>query len=190
MNAMRPFFPSPSATPLPRRAAAARLRRCAAGLCCLAGLAGAASAAEPVSAAPLFAAPLHGLDDQPATLTAYQGRPLVVNFWARWCTPCRKEIPEFIKARTRHLARGAEVLGIAIEDKGAPVRDFAKAYEIDYPLLLAKDNGIELMLALGNRQGALPFTLALDRRGKIAYVKVGAMSAADIEAAFAAALAR
>ena len=142
------------------------------------------------AAAPLFAAALADLDDKPAAVAAYKGRPLVVNFWARWCAPCREEFPELIRARARNKARGAEVLGIAIEDKTDAVREFAKAYEIDYPVLLAKDNGIALMQALGNARAGLPFTLALDRDGRVVYTKLGGMKRADVEAAFAAALKR
>ena len=162
------------------------LRRLAALAFALAALAGPAAAGLPASA-PLFAATLSDLDDQPQAFAAYKGRPLVINFWARWCPPCRQEIPEFVKARVRHKGSGVEVLGIAIEAQAAAVRDFAKAYEMDYPLLLAKDNGIALMQALGNEQGGLPFTLAVDRRGVVVYQKLGAMTAADIDAAFAAA---
>ena len=140
------------------------------------------------SAEPLFAATLSDLDDKPVALSAYKGRPLVVNFWARWCGPCREEIPELIKARARR--KGVEVLGLGLEDKGDAVREFAKAYEITYPLLLAKDKGIELMRALGNDRAGLPFTLALDGHGRVVYQKLGGMKPADVEAAFAAALKR
>lgn len=149
-----------------------------------------AFAADYPSAAPLFAAKLADLDDKPATFDAWKGKPVVVNFWARWCMPCRKEIPEFILARMRHKGSGVEVVGIALEERGAPVREFGKAYDIDYPLLLAKDNGIALMSALGNAKMGLPFTLALDRQGRMVYLKLGPMNAADMDAAFAAASSR
>lgn len=150
-------------------------------------LAGPAAAAPPANAAALFAAPLADLDDKPATLAAWKGKPVVVNFWARWCTPCRKEIPDLVKARARHQGSGVEVLGLALEEQGAAVREFAKAYEIDYPVLLIKDNAMGLMSELGNAQLGLPFTVAVDRQGRVAYLKLGPMSAADMDAAFTAA---
>ena len=136
----------------------------------------------------LFAATLADLDDKPAALAAWKGKPLVVNFWARWCGPCRQEIPELAKARVKYKARGIEVLGLGLEDKPEAVREFAKAYDMEYPVFLTKDQGIPLMQALGNAKAGLPFTLAVDRQGRIVYRKLGGMKKADIEAAVEAAL--
>lgn len=135
-----------------------------------------------------FAASLFDLDDQPAPLLRWQGQPLLVNFWARWCGPCKTEIPVLIQLRQRHRPAGLEVLGIAVEDRALPVKDFARAYEIDYPLLIAKDKGMELMKALGNTKLGLPFTVAIDRAGRIVAVKLGAASTEELERLAAAAL--
>jgi thiol-disulfide isomerase/thioredoxin len=140
------------------------------------------------SADALFAATLTGLDDKPVALAQWQGRPLIVNFWARWCGPCRTEIPELIKLRQQYRAKGLEVLGIAIEDKAEPVRDFAKAYEMDYPILLAKDKGLPLMQAIGNSKMGLPFTVAVDRQGRLVVIKMGGIKGDELVAAAEAAL--
>jgi thiol-disulfide isomerase/thioredoxin len=118
----------------------------------------------------------------------FKGRPLVINFWARWCGPCRQEIPDLISERARLKAQGLEVIGVAIEDKPDAVREFAKAYDMDYPVLLAKDQGIPLMQALGNAQAGLPYTLVLDRQGRVVATKLGPMKKAEMASAFAAAL--
>lgn len=132
----------------------------------------------------LFAATLTDLDNKPVALERYRGRPLIVNFWARWCAPCRQEIPEL--AKFRQARRGKiEVLGIGIEDKVAPVRDFAASNKMDYPVLIAGDQGIPLMQALGNKVGGLPYTLYIDDRGRIAGTRTGMLRAADLEAAAA-----
>lgn len=131
--------------------------------------------------APLFATTLHDLDDKPAALERYRGRPLIVNFWARWCAPCRVEIPELIRFRQANKGK-VEVLGIGIEDQADPVREFAKAYDIDYPLFIAKQQGIPLMQAMANSKGGLPYTLFIDRRGQIVERKLGLIRKADLEA--------
>jgi thiol-disulfide isomerase/thioredoxin len=146
-----------------------------------------AAVADFPSAEPFHTAILSDYEDKPVALSTYKGKPLVVNFWARWCGPCRAEIPELVKTRAQYKGR-VEVLGLALEDKPEAVREFAKAYDIDYPVLLTKNKGIPLMQALGNAKAGLPFTLALNRQGKVVYLKLGAMKAADVEAAFAAAV--
>jgi len=144
---------------------------------------------EALSSEPLFAATLADVDDQPVALSRYQGKPLVVNFWARWCGPCKTEIPELIAFRHAHKGR-VEVLGIGIEDRAEPVKDFAKAYEMDYPVFIAKEQGIGLMKALGNARAGLPYTLFIDRHGRIVSRKMGLVKAQDFEAATPALLAK
>ena len=142
---------------------------------------GLACADEQLSSAPLFAATLNDLDDKPVALERYKGKPLVVNFWARWCGPCRAEIPELIKFRATHKGK-IEVLGIGIEDKAEPAKEFAKAYDMDYPVFVAKEKGIPLMQALGNTKAGLPYTLFIDRNGQVVQKKMGIVKKADFDA--------
>lgn len=136
------------------------------------------------SSAPLFAATLSDLDDKPVALERYRGKPLVVNFWARWCGPCRAEIPELIKFRAAHKGK-IEVLGIGIEDKVDSAKEFAKAYEMDYPVFVAKEKGIPLMQAMANTKAGLPFTIFIDRNGQVTQKKLGLIKKVDLDAAVA-----
>ena len=142
-----------------------------------------AAAAGNISSAPLFAATLFDLDNKSVAFAAYQGKPLIVNFWARWCPPCRVEIPALVEFQARHKARGIEVIGLNLESDAPPVRDFAKAYDVNYPVLLTKDKGIALLQVLGNSKAGLPYTVVLNRQGEIVASKLGAMTKAELEAA-------
>ena len=148
----------------------------------LAGAASLVAADELPSSAPLFAATLSDMNDKPVALERFRGKPLIVNFWARWCGPCRQEIPDLIRVRGAHKGK-LEVIGIGIEDKPESVREFAQAYDMDYPVLLAKEQGIPLMLALGNSKAGLPFTVAIDRHGRMVALRMGVMKKADFDAA-------
>jgi thiol-disulfide isomerase/thioredoxin len=153
-----------------------------------AGVSLSAAAAGSPTSAPLFAATLYDLDNKSVAFATYQGRPLVVNFWARWCAPCRVEIPRLAEFQARHRVSGIEVIGVNIESDAPPVRDFAKAYEINYTVLLTRDKGIALLQALGDGPAGLPYTIVVNREGTVVASKLGAMSAAELTAAGAALL--
>ena len=137
------------------------------------------------SSTALFAATLHDYDDKPFAFEQLRGKPLIVTFWARWCGPCKKEIPELTAAHDKYSKKGLIVVGIALDDKVEATKDFAKAYEMRYTGLLAKEGGIALMQASGNPKAVVPFTLVIDRKGNVIGSKLGAMSHEEIEAAAA-----
>ena len=144
-----------------------------------------AHASEGIDTAAFFSSTLTGLDGGKVAMEQFRGRPLVVNFWARWCGPCRDEIPELVKLRAEQGADGIEVIGVAIEenDKLEAVKDFAKAYDMRYPVVIAAKDGIPLMKALGNPQAGMPFTVYIGRDGKALGSKLGLVRRADLEAA-------
>lgn len=100
------------------------------------------------------------------------GKVVIFNFWATWCPPCREEIPEFIKLQKAHKNQGLQFVGIAIEEQH-PAAEFAKQMGINYPILIGQTGGIELSLQLGNAIHALPFSVVVDRQGKIVYTHSG-----------------
>ena len=138
-------------------------------------------AADAMPTAPFFAASLWDVQDQPLALSTLRGKPLLVNFWARWCGPCREEIPELENAYRKLKASGLVMVGIAIEDETVKVREFAAAYKMTYLVLMGKDKGLEIMRDLGNTRAGLPYTAAIDREGRIVETKLGALREGDLE---------
>lgn len=140
------------------------------------------AAQEAPDSAPFFAARLIDPDEKPIAMASYRGKPLVVNFWARWCPPCRAEIPELNEFRKHHGGK-IEVLGIAVEDEATGVKAFARDFPIRYPVFLAGGNaGTQLMRTLGNPRGGLPYTLFIDRHGRVVGHKVGLLRQRDLDA--------
>jgi len=131
-------------------------------------------------AAELLATPLPGLDGRMRRLADWRGKVVLCNFWATWCAPCREEIPMLVDLREKYTAQGFEVVGIAVDNE-AKVREFADKYQVSYPILVASAEGLDLMRALGNTAGALPFTVTVDRQGSIVSRKLGILRRSDIE---------
>ena len=140
----------------------------------------------------LWSTTLTAPDARPMPLEVYRGKPLIVNFWARWCGPCRTEIPELQKAHDKYRKQGLVVLGIGLENSPEAVRDFMKAYDMSYPVGLANavtdTKGVWLMQTLGNPRAGLPFTLWINRKGEVVGYKLGVMKPEDIDAAAQAVL--
>jgi len=102
----------------------------------------------------------------------WNGKVLIVNFWATWCPPCRKEIPAFIELQDQYGDQGLQFVGIAIDDKDK-VQDYIDTMGINYPVLVGEIDAIDLAKRYGNRFGALPFTAVVDRSGKIVFIQRG-----------------
>jgi len=125
-------------------------------------------------AAELLATRFPDLTGQPRRLLDWQGRALLCNFWATWCAPCREEIPILVAAKQKASVSGIEIVGIGI-DSADKIREFAETLKINYPVLVADATAIELMRKLGNRAGALPYTVLIDRRGALQRQHLGAL---------------
>ena len=104
----------------------------------------------------------------------WQGKILVINFWATWCPPCRKEMPLFIEMQDQFAANGVQFIGIAIDDFEL-VQDFHDVYGINFPTLIGNMEAVALANTLGNRFDSLPFTAIIDRQGNNRYVQAGEM---------------
>lgn len=128
----------------------------------------------------VLAAKFMGLDDKPQALEQWRGKVLVVNFWATWCAPCREEIPTFIKFQDQYGARGVQFVGLAIDQKER-VGPYARDIGINYPVLVGGLESMDFARQVGNRRGVLPFTLVIDRSGKVVTTEIGILKPEKLE---------
>lgn len=114
------------------------------------------------------------------SMKSLQGRPLVINFWATWCTPCIEEMPLIDAFFRENESKGWQVLGLAI-DQPSRVRQFLTQFPVNYKIGLAGLNGTELGKLLGNDVGGLPFTVVLNADEQLILSKLGKLTANDIK---------
>lgn len=128
----------------------------------------------------LYAASFHDLQGGAQSLGKYEGKVIVLNFWATWCAPCREEMPAFARLQSRWGQRGVQFVGLSNEDPRR-VAPFTRDLGINYPLWVGGDEVGELSRRLGNRLGVLPHTVLLDRSGNVLESKVGAYTENSLE---------
>jgi thiol-disulfide isomerase/thioredoxin len=167
-----------------------KLRWVFTGVGVLALLAGAAmflgtretNSVSPATVAPsaIYAAGFRDEQGADRSLAQFQGKLLVVNFWATWCAPCREEMPAFTRVQSRWAGRNVQFVGLA-QDDPAKVARFGKELAINYPLWTGGDGVGELSRRLGNRLGVLPHTVILDPNGRVLEQRVGPYTEASLE---------
>ena len=118
----------------------------------------------------------------PLDMAALRNRPLLVNFWATWCPPCVEELPMLDRFHRQQaaVASGWQVLGVAIDQPSA-VQRFLQKTPVKFPVAMAGMQGTELAKALGNDAAGLPFTVALDKGGRVLHRKMGQLSESDLQ---------
>lgn len=132
------------------------------------------------STATLFATTLPDENGKPQALKQWQGKIIVLNFWATWCPPCREEMPELSALNTEYQDKNVIVIGIALDEIGL-IKEFDEQNNISYPLLAAEDTGGKLAFDLGNDKSALPYTVIIKSDGGIANTYFGRISKALLE---------
>ena len=123
------------------------------------------------------------LDDTAGSLQAlsqWQGKVLVLNFWATWCPPCLQEIPGFSRLQNKFESIGVQFVGIGI-DSADKIRDFARASPTAYPLLIGSAGTLAIARNLGNVGEGLPYTVVLTRDGLLHQTRLGAWPEEDLE---------
>jgi thiol-disulfide isomerase/thioredoxin len=153
------------------------------------------AAADPVTAAPTTVEPkkkaipdtlpditLEDREGKPTKLSSFAGRPLMVNFWATWCAPCRREIPLLNKIRMERKVQNAEIVGIAVDFKD-DVLEFLTKTPLNYPLLIGEEDGLAAAEAFGMGM-AFPFSVFVDSQNRILTVKIGELHEDEANFAF------
>jgi thiol-disulfide isomerase/thioredoxin len=140
-----------------------------------------AQAKAPDSTVPgIWQSSFKDVDGKPQPLAQWYGKPLVVNYWATWCGPCREEMPDF-EAASKALGDQAHIVGIAIDNAPA-VKKFIAELGVDYPIVVGEEDAMNLMRAEGNSIGALPYTVVYDRHGKKVAAHAGRLRREQLDA--------
>jgi len=115
------------------------------------------------------------IDGEMRNIKEWDGKLILLNFWATWCPPCKREIPDFIALQKKYGDQGFQIIGIAIDDEDA-VRAYMKKVGMNYPSLVVQDEGVMLAKRYGNGIGALPYSVLINRDGEISYTIKGELS--------------
>jgi thiol-disulfide isomerase/thioredoxin len=141
---------------------------------------------QQVDVLPAFSYP--DLDGRQRSHSEFGETVMVLNFWASWCPPCRKETPTFIALQEAYAGE-VQFIGIAIDDP-EPVREFAETYGINYPVLLGDADAVMLSRRLGNRHEGLPFTVVVAANGRVLMRHIGELEREQLEPLLREAIAR
>ena len=134
-----------------------------------------------------FANPWQTPDGKPANSENWRGKVLVVNFWASWCPPCVEEMPALDRIAQEYASKNVLIVGIGI-DSPSNIREFLQKTPVSYPIVLGGLEGSNLSKQMGNTQGALPYTVVVNSKGKSIYTKLGKISEEELKKAINSAL--
>ncbi len=133
------------------------------------------SSTDQVSTTSLPDFTLPDVSGQPHAISEWQGKLRVINFWATWCGPCLKEIPEFIELQNHYADKGLQFIGVAIDSPEA-VATYLSTININYPILVGDMPAISIAHELGNHIDAVPFTVIVNQQGQIIHQHAGEFS--------------
>lgn len=117
------------------------------------------------------------------SLSEWDGRPQIVNFWATWCGPCREEMPVLVKAQNDYADKGLVVIGLSMDypEDTELVNRFAEEYEVEFPLLMAVEQGNQLARFYGADNFVLPISIFVKADGTVANIHTGLLTAEQAE---------
>jgi thiol-disulfide isomerase/thioredoxin len=118
---------------------------------------------------------LPDLTGKQRSIKEWSGKVLVINFWATWCPPCLKEMPEFEAMHQEFGKKGLQFIGIALDDP-EPVKEFIASKKITYPILIGQDQGTKIAHDLGNVVNTVPFTVIVNQQRHIVKSHMGTLT--------------
>lgn len=127
---------------------------------------------------------LPDLDGRERSIAEWDGKPLIINFWATWCIPCKREIPLFNELQADHAGKGLQLLGIAV-DTPENVRKFLAETGMDYPTLVEERRSQQVAEAITGSFLVLPLTIFLDHAGRIFWMQVEEIHREEADAVLA-----
>jgi peroxiredoxin len=123
---------------------------------------------------------LPDLDGTPRALSEWDGDLVLLNFWATWCPPCKKEMPLFQDRFERHAGAGFTIVAVAVDELDE-TRAFVDSFGIEFPVLIGQEDAIAAGREYGNRIGALPYTVLIDREGMVRETHRGEVTETDLD---------
>jgi thiol-disulfide isomerase/thioredoxin len=148
------------------------------------------AAAEPAAAADTLPATLPDftlgdLAGKPTSIRSWPGKSMIVNFWATWCAPCRREIPLLRELQQQHAAEGFQIVGVAVDIREDVVK-YAQEIGIDYPVLIGEQDGLDAVNKFGQGSIGFPFTVFTDNQGRIVLFHLGEIRKEQADVLFGA----
>jgi len=115
---------------------------------------------------------LGDLSGKPTSIRSWPGKSMIVNFWATWCAPCRREIPLLRELQKQHGAEGFQIVGVAVDIREDVIK-YAQDIGIDYPVLIGEQDGLDAVNKFGQGSIGFPFTVFTDNQGRIVLFHLG-----------------
>jgi thiol-disulfide isomerase/thioredoxin len=115
---------------------------------------------------------LGDLEGKPRSILSWPGKSMIVNFWATWCAPCRREIPLLRELQKQHGAEGFQIVGVAVDIREDVVK-YAQEMGIEYPILTGEQDGLDAVMKFGQGSIGFPFTVFTDDQARIVLFHLG-----------------
>ena len=128
---------------------------------------------------------LGDLAGKPTSIRSWPGKSMIVNFWATWCAPCRREIPLLRELQKQHGAEGFQIVGVAVDIREDVVK-YAQEIGIDYPVLIGEQDGLDAVNKFGQGSIGFPFTVFTDNQGRIVLFHLGEIRKEQADVLFGA----